>query len=75
MRVVTNSHAMVWYIQGSRRPSDNAAAALVDAVVSISRDALGDPWDRFIVAAAHALEIPIVTRERRIRKTNLVDVI
>jgi choline dehydrogenase-like flavoprotein len=30
--------------------------AVADAAVSIPRDALGDPWDRFILATARALE-------------------
>jgi len=30
----------------------------------IPRDALGDPWDRFLSATAMALELPLVTRDR-----------
>ena len=32
----------------------------------IPRDALGDPWNRFITATAMAPDLPLVTRDRRI---------
>lgn len=41
----------------------------------IPRDALGDPWDRFITATALALGLPLVTRDGRIRKLGLVETI
>ena len=41
----------------------------------IPRDALGDPWDRFISATAMALELPLVTRDRRITELDLVETI
>ena len=41
----------------------------------IHRDALGDPWDRFITATAVALDLPLVTRDRRIRESGLVETI
>ena len=41
----------------------------------IPRDALGDPWDRFITATAMALGLPLVTRDRHIRESGLVDTI
>ncbi len=41
----------------------------------IPRDALGDPWDRFITATAMALGLPLVTRDGRIHKSGLVDAI
>jgi hypothetical protein len=42
----------------------------------VSRDdALGDPWDRFITATAMALELPLVTRDRRITELRLVETI
>ena len=41
----------------------------------IPRDALGDPWDRFITATAMALGLPLVTRDRRIRESGLVGTI
>jgi PIN domain nuclease of toxin-antitoxin system len=46
-----------------------------DAAVSIPRDALGDPWDRFILATARALALPLVTRDSRIQKTELVETV
>jgi PIN domain nuclease of toxin-antitoxin system len=39
------------------------------------RDALGDPWDRFITATAMALGLPLVTRDRRIRESGPVETI
>jgi PIN domain nuclease of toxin-antitoxin system len=131
MRVVADSHAIVWYVQGSPRLSECAAAALseaetsdgivvsvatlvdlwyvtqttqgvtaddlarlratmvvspkvdlhsidvavADAAVSIPRDALSDPWDRFILATARALDLPLVTRDSRIQKTELVETV
>ncbi|ADB74187.1 type II toxin-antitoxin system VapC family toxin [Geodermatophilus obscurus] len=41
----------------------------------IPRDALGDPWDRFITATAMALGLPLVTRDRRICESGLVETI
>ncbi len=131
MRVVADSHAIVWYLQGSSRLSEPAASALseaegsdgivvsvatlidlwyvtqttqgvttedlatlratmvsspkvdlhpidvavTDAAISIPRDALGDPWDRFILATASALDLPLVTRDERIQKAELVETI
>jgi PIN domain nuclease of toxin-antitoxin system len=131
VRVVADSHAIVWYLQGSRRLSAPATAALadaegtdgivvsvatlvdlwyvtqttravtdadltrlrdhlasssavalepidisiVDAATSIPRDVLTDPWDRFIVATAKALAIPLVTRDGPIRDAELVPTI
>lgn len=131
MRVVADSHAIVWYVQGSTRLSEDAAVALAeaeaadgivvsvatlvdlwyvtqttqgvtvddlarlrstmvtspkvdlhpiylavaDAAVSIPRAALGDPWDRFILATALALELPLVTRDAKIQKTALVETV
>jgi PIN domain nuclease of toxin-antitoxin system len=41
----------------------------------IPRSLLTDPWDRFIVATAKALAVPLVTRDERIRSANLVETI
>lgn len=49
--------------------------AVADATTSIPRDALGDPWDRFILATARALGVPLVTRDGKIRKTDLFETI
>ncbi len=131
MRVIADSHAIVWQSQRSPQLSDDAANALleaeetdgvvvsvatlidlwyvtkttkgvsdadlthlreqiasspelslhpidedvVDATTSIPRDALGDPWDRFIVATAKVLEVPLVTRDAAIRNSGLVPTI
>ena len=131
MRVVADSHAIVWYVQDSERLGTDAAVALADAeatdglVVSVAtlvdlwyvtqttrgvsaddlallrstleasrqvdlhpvdvavadaataipRDVLSDPWDRFIVATARALDLPLVTRDERIRAARLVETI
>ena len=48
MRVVADSHAIVWYVQGSPRLSDKATAALNDAEASdgvvVSVATLVDLW-------------------------------
>lgn len=81
MRVVADSHAIVWYVQGSPRLSDAGAAAhpidvaVADACTSIPRDLLADPWDRFIVATADALAAPLVTRDQAIQQARLVPTI
>lgn len=36
---------------------------------------LADPFDRFILATAAQLELPLVTADRAIRQANLVEVI
>jgi PIN domain nuclease of toxin-antitoxin system len=48
---------------------------VVDATTAIPRDLLGDPWDRFIVATAKVLAVPLVTRDRPIRDSGLVPTI
>lgn len=48
---------------------------VVDATTSIARDLLTDPWDRFIVGTARALELPLVTKDGAIRESKLVTTI
>jgi PIN domain nuclease of toxin-antitoxin system len=48
---------------------------VVDATIAIPRTLLGDPWDRFIVATAKVLEVPLVTRDAAIRDSGLVQTI
>lgn len=43
------------------------------AFQQIARDALGDPWDRFMTATAMALGLPLVTRDQRITEPGLTD--
>ncbi len=131
MRVVADSHAIVWYVQGSSRLAEGARSALVESEQSegifvsvaklvdlwyvtqttqsigaddlsrlqarldaaanvdlhaidvavagaftlIPRTVLTDPWDRFIVATAKALALPLVTRDGPIRESNLVETV
>ncbi len=48
---------------------------VADATIAIPRDTLADPWDRFIVATAQILQVPLVTRDRAIRASGLVPTI
>ncbi len=50
-------------------------AAVADAFTLIPRTVLTDPWDRFIVATAKALALPLVTRDGAIRESNLVETV
>lgn len=131
MRVVADSHAIVWFTQRSTQLSDRAAGALrdaarsegvtvsvatfidlwyvtqttqavtspdlarlraviegskgvdvhaldlavADAYIAIPRSVLSDPWDRFIVATAQVLSVPLVTRDGAIRDAALVETI
>jgi PIN domain nuclease of toxin-antitoxin system len=131
VRVLADSHAIVWYIKGSDRLSATAASALTeaestdgvvvsvasltdlwyvtqttkavteadlaelrknmsaspelslhpidehvaDATTEIPLDVLRDPWDRFIVATAKVLAVPLVTRDQAIRDSGLVPTI
>lgn len=131
MRVVADSHAIVWFTQRSTQLSDRAAGALrdaarsegitvsvatfvdlwyvtqttqaltsadlarlraiiersrhvdvhvldlavADAYTAIPRSVLSDPWDRFIVATAQVLSVPLVTRDGAIRDADLVETI
>ncbi len=61
-------------------PSSPLEAAPVTLEVAaafqrIPRDALGDPWDRFISATAMALDLPLATRDRKITEQDLVETI
>lgn len=47
-------------------------AQVADAATTIPRATLGDPWDRFIVATAKALDLPLVTRDGPIQKAAIV---
>jgi PIN domain nuclease of toxin-antitoxin system len=49
--------------------------SIADAYTTIPRSVLSDPWDRFIVATARALEAPLVTRDNAIRKAQLVETV
>ena len=51
------------------------ALEVANATPSIPRDVLTDPWDRFIVATAQALDVPLVTRDGPIRESELVPTI
>ncbi|MHB1773943.1 MAG: type II toxin-antitoxin system VapC family toxin [Acidimicrobiales bacterium] len=53
-------------------PVDEAVAG---KFTTIDRDLLRDPWDRFIVATALAFDLPLVTADRRIQKSGLVEAI
>lgn len=131
MRVVADSHAIVWYGHDSPRLSDRARETLDKAVesdgvimsivtlvelwyvsettrgvnqeeldaisaqvsasptmaffpvdeavarkfITIDRNLLRDPWDRFIVATALALDLPLVTADRRIQNSGLVETV
>lgn len=131
MRVVADSHALVWYGHDSPQLSQRARGALHDAITgdgvvisiaslvelwyvtqttqgvnaeelavlrhqidaspaiqlhaidgpvadaftAISRDVMRDPWDRFIVATAQVLNLALVTRDRLIRESALVETI
>lgn len=131
MRVLADSHAIVWYGHDSPRLSDRARETLDEAIVSdgvilsivtlvelwyvakttrgvsqeeldtiseqvassptmaffpvdeavagtfttINRDLLRDPWDQFIVATALTFDLPLVTADRRIQKSGLVETI
>lgn len=42
---------------------------VADAYTGIDRDLLRDPWDRFIVATALVLRVPLVTRDGAIQRS------
>ena len=50
-------------------PVDKAVAR---KSTTIDRDLLRDPWDRFIVAAASAFDLPLVTADRLNQNSGLV---
>lgn len=49
--------------------------AVADATTSVPRDALRDPWDRFIVGTARALALSLVTRDEHIGDSGLVETV
>lgn len=46
---------------------------VADVYTEIDRGLLSDPWDRFIVATAKALALPLVTKDSVIQRAGLVD--
>ncbi len=68
---------LVGLLHDPSSPLEAAPVALEVAAAfqRIPRDALGDPWDRFISATAMALELPLVTRDRKITELDLVETI
>lgn len=48
---------------------------IAEATTEIPLDVLRDPWDRFIVATAKVLAVPLATRDRAIRNSELVPTI
>lgn len=50
-------------------------ARIADVSTAISRASLADPWDRFIVATAKALDLSLVTRDGPIQKAAIVPTI
>ena len=75
----THDHqgALVALLHDPSSPLEAAPVTLEVAAAfqRIPRDALGDPWDRFISATAMALELPLVTRDRKITELDLVETI
>jgi PIN domain nuclease of toxin-antitoxin system len=49
--------------------------AVTDAYTAIDRELLKDPWDRFIIATAQTLQVPLVTRDRAIQRSGLIETI
>ena len=47
--------------------------AVVRQFTMIDRDVLRDLWDRFVVGTALAFELPLVTADRHIQKSGLVE--
>lgn len=64
MRVVADSHAIVWYVQGSPRLSESAAAALADAEASdgivVSVATLVDLW--YVTQTTHGVTADDLSR-------------
>ncbi|MGI9000227.1 MAG: type II toxin-antitoxin system VapC family toxin [Pseudonocardia sp.] len=50
-------------------------AATMDHFERVPLEDLGDPFDRFILATAAQLQLPLVTKDRAITATRLVEVI
>jgi len=48
---------------------------VADAYTAIDRSQMKDPWDRFIVATAKALHLPLVTRDTAIHRSGLIETI
>lgn len=131
MKVVADSHALIWFTQGSPQLSAPAAEAfkeaeatdgivvsvaslidlwyvtqttqavsaqrlselrgllmatpavvlhpvdiaVADAYTAIRRELLKDPWDRFIVATAQVLQVPLVTQDGAIQRSELIETV
>ena len=69
MRVVADSHVLVWYLTRPERLTGPALEALSDAEVAeryedVPYPDVKDPFDRIIVATAWAAAVPLVMADR-----------
>ena len=75
MPAVAKYPGETWAIVGSIDPSlfelSPLDLAVADALARVSRDAVPDMPDRIIAATALALDLPLITRDGRIRSSNV----
>lgn len=85
--VVADSHTVLWYLSGDTRlsrqalsdPSAGFEVAPLDLQVAIAvrripRDVIPDLPDRVIAATALALQLPLVSRDYRIRAAQITTI-
>jgi PIN domain nuclease of toxin-antitoxin system len=63
--VVGDTHTIVWYLSGDPRLS------VADALELVSRNEVPDLPDRIVTATAVALRVPLISRDRKIRASQV----
>jgi PIN domain nuclease of toxin-antitoxin system len=81
--IVLDTHAWVWWAAGSSKlsaasrkriaGSEKIGVSAISASTQLDPKFHGDPADRIIVATAMLSQATLVTRDRRIRRSGIVE--
>ena len=63
MRVLLDTHAFLWWLDGDRRLSLRARRVIGDGKNAVLEGDHRDPFDRMLIAQAQIEDLPLVTNE------------
>ena len=71
--IVVDTHSIVWFLSRDARLSERAPLdrAVADALKLVKRSEVPDLPDRIIAATAVALGVPLVSRDAKIRASQV----